>query len=266
VGLQRRAAAAARDGHEFAPDVFGDSLGEHDVDRIALGHPGRTVFAQEDIPHAAAQRFGFCPLEDPLRDRIEPRDAASAVGTDEAAADAGQRDAQALLQVDEAVLRGAPPLHFALQAFDGGLQLGLRLLERADVGDLRHEADDLAVDDIGQVGGQAVPLHSIRARHDALEALRLAAQRCTHVRLVQREEPRPEELSDRAADQQVRIGAEPQPVGTVGEAAQQVAIPVGHHRRRLVDQTPHVVGDVLRSLARRAEVRGDAVALGLVGL
>jgi hypothetical protein len=64
---------------------------------------------------------------------------------------------------------------------------------------------DLAVQDVRQIVRQAGSFHTVRPRHDALEALRFAAQRGTDMGLVQRKQLRSEKVDQRSAYQAVCV-------------------------------------------------------------
>ena len=123
---------------------------------------------------------------------------------------------------------------------------GLGPFEPADVGDVGDDALDLAVNDVGQVVGQAVPCLAARAGHQALESLGMPQQGLTNIGLVEREQRRAEQVLQGSTDQVFGVDPEPRVIGLVGELAAQIAVPVGHHRRRVVQQPaaqlPQVVG------------------------
>src|SRR5690349_2771317 len=83
--------------------------------------------------------------------------------------------------------------------------------------DMRDESNDLAVDGVRDVRREAVSPHPVRTGHHALEELLLPVQRRADVRLVEREELRPQQILDRRAHQTVGVDTEPALVRTVGK-------------------------------------------------
>ena len=119
-------------------------------------------------------------------------------------------------------------------------------LERRDVRDVGNEALDPAIDGVWKAVGQAVPCLSARAGQQALEGLDMPERGQTDEELVEREQRRAEQVLKGPPDQRSGVDAEPRLVGLVGEPAAQVAVPMAHQRRHLVQDAatllPLVVG------------------------
>ena len=116
------------------------------------------------------------------------------------------------------------------------LQLGLRTFEGAHVeGHHEHAVYQAVVAAVGHVVHQVHDV-AVGARGAALELERLAGQRRLEARAMLLEVGRADDLGGVASDRHVRREAEPLVVGPVGEAAAQLAVPVG-------DAAGQVVGD-----------------------
>jgi hypothetical protein len=80
--------------------LHGRALFDDHVHRVHGKELGRPVFAIKDLPQALAPCLVLRPPQQPFGHRIHPADLAGTVSGDEACTDAGQRNRQTLLDVD----------------------------------------------------------------------------------------------------------------------------------------------------------------------
>jgi hypothetical protein len=108
-------------------------------------------------------------------------------------------------------------------------QRGLCFFERCDVGYLDQKSQNLAVHQIRHVVDKAEPLHAICTGNLHLNGPLFSAQGGANVRLVECKPDRPKQIRHRGTHQTLRVNPEPPPVGSVGELATQIAVPVAEH-------------------------------------
>ena len=208
-GLDFELHARAVAGHGYQVVRFLDrdlALDQH-VHHVAQGQRRVTALAHEDVPQGRPQRVALRPAQQPCRHGIDAGHPAVAVGGDEAGMYAGQRDRQALLDLDQACHRAQAPFHLAGQGMHEPLQGSIAFLDQAHVGDGDEEADDLAIDDIRRVVRQQMSQQSIGPGDGALEGLRHTAQHGVHMGFVGGEELRAQHIAHRGTDDVARLDA-----------------------------------------------------------